>query len=283
MPAKKRDPEVKTYIFITCSLFLLPSLSGMQSYTQKELNEKVVAAAYRGDSSCVKGLLGLRADVNYQQPNPPFYTPLLAAAYEARAELCKYLIEQRANVNAVDANGDSPLMHTIKAKVLLAFKILIEAGANPNQINKKGKTALILASHCAHHKAIGILLPLALYTPPANKVQNSRARIITALLSLKKLSFPRDVSTLIISYLGSDVARILVASTAYHTKFPVSLLNRAKREFTRLTIQQIKHQIELASRNEPEFIKRNHLLQVDSFEEKYGAIIREGIARRFGK
>jgi len=274
---------MKAPLFITCSLFLLPSLSGMQQYTLAELNEKLVAAAYRGDSRCVKIMLGLRADVNYKQFDSPYRTPLIAAACEARTELCKYLIEQRANVNAVDADGDTPLMHTIKAKGLLAFKLLMQAGANPNFSNKKGKTALILASHYAHPAALEILLPLALYTPPASKIKNSRARIITALLSLKKLSFPRDVSCLIISYLGSDVARILVASAAHPPKLPISLLRQAEKELPRLTIQQIKHQIELASRNEHESTKRKNLLQVDSFEEKYGAIIREAIAKRFGK
>jgi hypothetical protein len=255
----------------------------MQQYTLKESNEKLVSAAYRGDSRCVKIMLGLRADVNYKQLNSPYRTPLIAAACEARTELCKYLIEQRANVNDVDADGDTPLMHTIKAKGLLAFKLLIQAGANPNLVNKKGKSALILASHYAHPAALEILLPLALYTPTASKIKNSRARIITALLSLKKLSFPRDVSCLIISYLGFDLARILVANMARHTKFPVCLRIQAEKELPRLTLQQIKHQIEFASRNEDESIRRKNLLQVDSFEEKYGAIIREAIAKRFGK
>lgn len=274
---------MKAHIFIVCSLFVLPSLSGMQKHTQEESNENLISAAYRGDFRCVKLILGFGADVNYQQPNPPCQTPLLAAAYNARTELCKYLIERRANVNAVDINGDSPLMHTIKAKGLLAFKILIEAGANPNLINNKGKTALIIANDYAQPAAIDTLLLLALYTPSPNKVQNSRARIITTLLSLKKLLFPRDISALIISYLGLDVARILVASKSHHTKFPVSLLRRAERELPRLTIEQIKRQIELASHNKPESIKRKNLLQIESFEEKYGAIIRKGIARRFGK
>lgn len=274
---------MKAPIFITCSLFALPSLSGMQEYTPEKLNEELVSAAYRGDLRCVKIFICLRADVNYQQHDNPRYTPLLAAACDARTELCKFLIERHANVNAIDENGNTPLMHTIKAKGLYAFKALLEAGANPNLINKKGKTALILASHYAHPVALELLLPLAIYTPPAPVMQRTHARIITIILSLKRLSFSKDIRELIISYLDLDVARLVVANMAREIKFPVLLLNQARRKLPQLTIEQIKNQIKQTNQNLSDQNIRKNLLQVDSFEEKYGAIIREGIAKRFGK
>lgn len=276
---------MKACVILTFSFLVLPSYSmqikeELLSYNPvQQINQKLLNAASSGDFERVKWWLAAGADINYQEPAKHAYTPLLAASFDARTEICKFLIENKANVNVTDNRGNTPLMYTVKAKGLFAFNALLDAGADPNRINKKGNSALIWASHYfMHPPAVDILLPRALYVPPIEKVKKSRMRILSTLLYFNK-SYIKDVILLIISYLGSDVARLVVTNMDHRSKFPAILLVRAQRELTRLTIKQIKAQLRKASENRA--LSRDPLLNAETFEEKYREIIREGITKRF--
>jgi hypothetical protein len=68
------------------------------------------------------------------------YTLLHAASAYAQIQVMEWLISQRAPVNAVDSDGDTPLHHVDDIN---AAKLLIEKGnAHPMIANSSGKTPL---------------------------------------------------------------------------------------------------------------------------------------------
>lgn len=60
-------------------------------------------------------------------------------------EVVKYLIENGADINAKDSNGDNLLMIALEYRELDIVKYLLEKGANVNIKNNEGKTVLDLA------------------------------------------------------------------------------------------------------------------------------------------
>lgn len=69
-------------------------------------------------------------------------TPLHYAAEFGNIEICKLLIEAGAKVDAIDKNGDTPLLLGFSKRRLDVCRFLIESGADVNVCNKDGKTCL---------------------------------------------------------------------------------------------------------------------------------------------
>ena len=88
----------------------------------------------------------------------------------ARAEEILKLIQERADINAVDEHGRTPLMHAadwsylgdksygINRGHLVILRVLIENGADVNAADKDGKTPLIWAAAVSNNKALRTLL-----------------------------------------------------------------------------------------------------------------------------
>jgi ankyrin repeat protein len=107
----------------------------------------------------IKLLIEKGADVNTtingSEKKNSGITPLMIASMRQNPELVQLLLDNNADVNAVDGDGDSALMlaargfhqdRTIYASPYLkkVADILISSGANVNLINKKGNSALDL-------------------------------------------------------------------------------------------------------------------------------------------
>ncbi|MBV9742484.1 MAG: ankyrin repeat domain-containing protein [Acidobacteriia bacterium] len=73
-------------------------------------------------------------------------TPLVYAAREGCLECVKVLVEAGANVNQVTGYGWSPLLTATQNKHYLIGKYLLEHGADPNLANKGGWAPLYLAT-----------------------------------------------------------------------------------------------------------------------------------------
>lgn len=74
---------------------------------EKGFNTALNLACRSGHKDIIKYLFSRRADPNAR--NDFKETPLLCAANRARADVCQMLLEQRADVHAMDENGDNAL------------------------------------------------------------------------------------------------------------------------------------------------------------------------------
>jgi uncharacterized protein len=70
------------------------------------------------------------------------------------------LIEKGANINNVDSLGNTPLINACKLGKLKSVKILLANGANPNQANYESKKPLDIALKLGSKELIDLLAPL---------------------------------------------------------------------------------------------------------------------------
>ena len=136
-----------------------PKLPNTSSRIETPGATPFLLAADRGDVPLMKTLLALGADP--MLPNSSNTTPLMAAAglgttepleeagEEVEAvEAVKMLLDLGADVNAVDANGDTAMHGAAYGNYPLVVKLLAERGADPQiwkERNKFGRTPLFIA------------------------------------------------------------------------------------------------------------------------------------------
>lgn len=104
-------------------------------------------ASYEGTSEIVELLVDkYKADVNAIDRNG--WTPLHSAAAAGNFEICEILLQRGSFARALTNEGASPLHYLVRSNcndpVLhhRVFKLLLEKGANINQQNKFGETPL---------------------------------------------------------------------------------------------------------------------------------------------
>jgi uncharacterized protein len=102
-----------------------------------------------GQRNLVTYLLGRHALVNLNADNKSKATPLhLATAYREEvtaAAIAEKLIEHGAELNAKDADGQTPLHHAVARSSQLLVATLIEAGADPYMKDAQGRSPVDLA------------------------------------------------------------------------------------------------------------------------------------------
>lgn len=81
------------------------------------------------------------SDVNLKD----FLSTKLSSDSQNRHEFVKFLIENGADVNSKDKNGNTALISASSNRDLEIAKLLIENRADLNAKNKHGKTALMVA------------------------------------------------------------------------------------------------------------------------------------------
>ncbi len=99
----------------------------------------LVEAAAAGDTLRVRALLARGVSPNH--PSDGRLLPVLAlhrAAERGHVEIVRLLLAARADVNAVDAPGDSPLHLAARAGHAEVARLLIAGGANASQIGGEG-------------------------------------------------------------------------------------------------------------------------------------------------
>ena len=104
----------------------------------------LIDAAMDGNFEKVKLLIENGADVNAKNNNGQ--TALMYVAREGDLEIAKYLVENGADINAKDNDwGYTALIYAAEYVNLEIVQFLIESGADINIKNNDGKTALDLA------------------------------------------------------------------------------------------------------------------------------------------
>ena len=77
--------------------------------------------------------------------NRPNWTPLHYAASKGHTAMMRLLIDNDAYIDAESPNGTTPLMMAAYYASHMAVKLMLEEGADPNLQNQDGQTALDMA------------------------------------------------------------------------------------------------------------------------------------------
>jgi ankyrin repeat protein len=127
-------------------------------------NTPLLLAAQQNNIQLIKLLIDNEANVNIVNQNgqTPLHCALIygfRSSHEpaSHVQLITSLIKV-TDVNAADNNMYTPLHHASKIGLISAVRTLLDNGAQPNALTKKGKTALHLAAVYANAECIEILL-----------------------------------------------------------------------------------------------------------------------------
>ena len=101
----------------------------------------LMMAAFRGQVDLAKRLIERGAVVNRKG-----WTPLHYAATNGHVEMVRYLLTQKAEVNALSPNESTPLMMAAMYGSDDAVNALLAAGADPARKNQLGMTAADFAT-----------------------------------------------------------------------------------------------------------------------------------------
>jgi cytohesin len=110
---------------------------------QKQLNSRLLRAAWEGNDDVVARSLAQGADPNTTGEDG--VTPLHEAAREGHYTSVALLIEAGANVQTKNVYGVTPLHQAAYMGHVAIVRSLIEAGADVNAREREGRTALHLA------------------------------------------------------------------------------------------------------------------------------------------
>ena len=116
----------------------------------------LVDAVKAGDVARVRALIDKRADVNAAQPDGT--TPLHWAVDRERTDIVQMLIRAGANVKAANRYGATPLWLASVNGNAKTLAMLLEAGADASTANGDGETALMAASRTGNVDAVNLLL-----------------------------------------------------------------------------------------------------------------------------
>jgi hypothetical protein len=113
----------------------------------------IASAAYRSDLARV--LIGKNADIrarNRRGAEPLHYAAVGGPGSRtwnppAQAATIAYLIEAGADPDAVDKNGVTPLHRAVRTRCAAAVEALLAAGADAQRKNGNGSTPMVLAMH----------------------------------------------------------------------------------------------------------------------------------------
>ena len=113
-------------------------------------------AVVRGNAATVAALLASGTDPN-EQDGPSGKRPLLAAVSKGRVDFVRDLLEAGADANATDRHGNGPLCEAVyrysddqKDTYVRIMGLLLDRGANPEQVNKHDVSPRSLAETIAN-------------------------------------------------------------------------------------------------------------------------------------
>lgn len=125
----------------------------------KEFNDKLVAAASKGELSEVKQYLPnhFHEGGDIEATDDFGRTVLAKAVIKNHVDIVKFLIEKGAKVNAPDASGITPLMRAADNENIEIAGLLLAKGADINAVDSEGKTALKWAVYHNLDKMVAFL------------------------------------------------------------------------------------------------------------------------------
>ena len=139
------------YLIAASAACLVASLSAAGAGTSP-----VADAAMKGDRARLRVLLQQKADVNAPQADGA--TAIEWAAYRNDLEMADLLIAAGANVKLANRDGVTPLWLASENGSARMIGKLIEAGADPNERQPNGETPLMMAARNGNLAALKFLL-----------------------------------------------------------------------------------------------------------------------------
>ncbi|HEX5228809.1 MAG TPA: ankyrin repeat domain-containing protein [Bryobacteraceae bacterium] len=119
-------------------------------------SESVSDAAMHGDRATVQSLIQQKADVNAQQADGA--TALQWAVYRDDLEMADALIHAGANIGLANREGATPMYLAALHGSAPMIEKLLKAGADVNQLGPEGETPLMLAARSGNLAAMRVLL-----------------------------------------------------------------------------------------------------------------------------
>jgi ankyrin repeat protein len=135
----------------SCSVTLL-----LGAATLGAAGSEVADAVMRGDAAAVRALLAQKADVNARQADGA--SPLHWAVYRSDLPLTELLLQAGANPRIANGEGFTPLLLAGVNGNAAIIERLLAAGADPNEQLPGGETVLMMASRTGNVAAIKALL-----------------------------------------------------------------------------------------------------------------------------
>ena len=133
-------------------LTAISTILGTQDFTNlskqeinKALTDKLIEFLDNQDYDTARILLDLSPDTLAKVKDSTEKTPLMHAAEAGNLDLATLLIQNGADVNAIDQTGKTPLMYAAEAGNLDLATLLIQNNADFTKENTSGKTAFDLA------------------------------------------------------------------------------------------------------------------------------------------
>ena len=163
---------------------------GLSVCANAAVSSPVADAAMKGDLPAVSSLLQQKADVNAPQADGA--TAIQWAAYRNNLQLADVLIKAGANVKLANRDGATPLSLAAENGSAAMIEKLIEAGADPNEQRPNGETPLMMAARNGNVAALKVLLD---HKADANLKENLRGT--TALMWAADQSHPEAVKVLL--------------------------------------------------------------------------------------
>jgi ankyrin repeat protein len=131
-------------------------LAALAAATLSAAHAPLAEAIKAGRRAAALELLAQRADVNAAEADGS--TPLLWAAHLDDVDLVAQLLRAGANPNVKNRLGASPLSEAAFNANTQIVKLLLEAGADPNLAGPDGQTPLMLIARTANLEAARLLL-----------------------------------------------------------------------------------------------------------------------------
>jgi ankyrin repeat protein len=156
----------------------------------------VADAAMKGDIAAVRALIQNKADINAPQADGA--TAMQWAAYRNDLALADVLIAAGANVKAANREGATPLYLASLAGSGPMLAKLLQAGADANEMGPQGETPLMLAARSGDLGSIKLLLDYKAQINAKDKLRGT-----TAVMWAVEQSHPAAVKLLIER--GADV------------------------------------------------------------------------------
>ncbi|CAE7330124.1 ANK1 [Symbiodinium sp. CCMP2592] len=104
----------------------------------------------------VESLLDRKADPNAMELDGR--TPLHYAVVNKYLQILEFLLQHKADPNAMDQDGRTPLQDAAKEGHLEAVELLLRNGSDPNTMDKSGQMPLMGAANGGHLKVVELLL-----------------------------------------------------------------------------------------------------------------------------
>lgn len=175
---------------------LVFSAAFLSTSSAAPVNSPVADAAMKGDTAALRVLIQKKADVNAVQADGA--TAIQWAAYRNDLDMADILIGAGADVKRANREGATPLWLAAENGSARMIGKLLEAGADPNGRTPNGETPLMMAARNGNVAALELLLD-----HKADPSLKENLRGTTALMWAVEQSHPEAVKTLVAR--GADV------------------------------------------------------------------------------